>query len=64
MIRDKEVKSPFLNEKYIDPIIIKDPLYKVTHSPVYDIIYEQMEERLKNREDSRMRYSYNLESLK
>ena len=64
--KDNDPVSPFLREQDLphSMAVIQEENPKVIHSPFHDEVYKRIEEKAKNKEQSPLKYSYNLDSLK
>jgi hypothetical protein len=49
MKKEHDPTSPFMKETDVAPIFIRDENPRVTHSPVHDLMYKEIEERALNR---------------
>ncbi len=61
MMKDKDPTSPFMKERDVSPMIIREEIPRVTHSPTHDLMYKEIEDRAKNRQKSPLRYIYNID---
>jgi hypothetical protein len=64
MVKDGDTTSPFKQERDIEPMIIREENPRVTHSPLHDLMYKQIEERARNRDISPSKYSYSVDQVR